>query len=50
MEKHNKAVRVASAKNNDVRIRKTPSKSQFKERIFNYESHIGGIDFVDAMS
>lgn len=46
LEKHNKQARITSAKQQqDVRIRRTPSKMGLKERIFNYESHLGGIDF-----
>lgn len=43
--KHNKAARITSAKQQqDVRIRRTPSKLGIKERIYNYENHIGGHD------
>ncbi|CDW71484.1 UNKNOWN [Stylonychia lemnae] len=46
LAQHNKDVRITSAKQQqDVRIRRTPSKLGVKERIFNYESNIGGIDF-----
>jgi hypothetical protein len=47
IEKHNKITRITSAKNNDVRIRKAPSKNDLKERIFSYEGYIGGIDMED---
>ena len=33
-----------------MRIRKTPSKSNLKDKISNYENIIGGIDFNDVLS
>eukprot|EP00347_Sterkiella_histriomuscorum_P018925 403343640 len=46
LERHSKEARITSAKQQqDVRIRKTPSKLGIQERIFNYENHIGGHDF-----
>lgn len=42
---HNREVqRVSSAKNADIRIRKTKSKMNLKEKVFNYENYIGGVD------
>ena len=40
--------RLNSAKNGDVRIRQGPTKQTIKEKIFNYENYIGGVDMPQS--